>query len=274
MNTSRKLSNTRWRNVLVAVASGFVLLSFCRPCFAWGQEGHAIVALIAEHDMSHSALARARTLLGGATLDEVSHWADDYRTTHPETAPWHHIFIPLADSRIDMTRECPDDNCVVGKIEEFLAVLRNPKATRTEKADALKFVIHFIGDMHQPLHDGEADDNGGTARRVVFEDHPNTLHHVWDIDLLEQINRNAEAFAAQLESRITQQDRGEWIKGSVADWALQGHRLAQTVCYKGLGSGRPPTITSAYEHKAYPVIEIQLEKGGVRLAYLLDEALK
>jgi len=242
--------------------------------FGWGHEGHVVVALIAEHYMTPGALTRASDLLDGATIDSVASWADDYRRDHRETGPWHYINIPLADSRIDMARECPNGECVIGKTEQFLAVLREPKADRAARAQALKYVVHFVGDLHQPLHDEDNGDSGGNGRHVVFEGHPDSLHWMWDTGLLERVNRNAGALAADLESRITPRDRTEWTKGTIEDWVMEGHRLAQTVVYGDLGSENPAVIGPAYQGQADQVIELQLEKAGVRLAYLLDAALK
>jgi hypothetical protein len=127
---------------------------------------------------------------------------------------------------------------------------------------------------HQPLHDEDNGDKGGNTRHVIFDGKPDNLHWIWDTGLLERINRNPEALAADLESKITPQDRAEWEKGSVEDWVLEGHRLAHSVAYGDLGNGDPAAITSAYEQQADPVIESQLEKAGVRLAYLLNENLR
>jgi hypothetical protein len=101
--------------------------------------------------------------------------------------------------------------------------------------------------MHQPLHDEDDGDRGGNGRHVVFEGHPHNLHWVWDTGLLEQINCNPETLAADLESRITPQDRAEWVKGTIEAWVMEGHRLAQTVAYGDLGRQNPAPITSAYE---------------------------
>jgi hypothetical protein len=129
-------------------------------------------------------------LLDGGTIDTVASWAGDYRRGHRETGPWHYIEIPLADSKIDLARECPNGDCVVVKTEQFLAVLKDPSADSANKAEALRFVIHSIGDMHQPLHDEDDGDKGGNARRVVFDGHPDNLHWVWDTGLLEDTNRS------------------------------------------------------------------------------------
>jgi len=257
------------RMASVTLAAALALLCPGRAVFGWGHEGHVVVALIAEYYMAPAALTKAGDLLDGATIDSVASWADDYRRDHRETVPWHYIDIPLAVRRIDLARECPNGDCVIAKTEQFLAVLRHPKADQATKADALKFVIHFVGDMHQPLHDEDDGDKGGNERHVMFDGRPDNLHWVWDTGLLDHINRKPEALAAELESTITPEDRAEWTKGTIEDWVIEGHRLAQTVAYGDLGSQNPTPITPTYE----PVIELQLQKAGVRLAYLLNAAL-
>ncbi|MGA2075412.1 MAG: S1/P1 nuclease [Terriglobia bacterium] len=172
------------------------------PGFPWGYEGHQVIALIAMKYMTADAQARAGDLLDGSAIDAVANWADDYRHDYRETGPWHYIDIPLADSKIDLARECPDGDCVIAKTQQFLAVLKDPKADKDAKAQALRFVIHFVGDLHQPLHDEDNGDKGGNTRYVVFERHPDDLRWIWDTGLLEHINRNPAAFAAELESRI------------------------------------------------------------------------
>jgi len=204
----------------------------------------------------------------------MASWADEYRHDHRETAPWHFIDIPLADSSIDLARECPNGQCVIAQTEHFLSVLRDPSADRAKKAEALRFVIHFVGDMHQPLHDQDNGDKGGNERHVILDGHPDNLHWVWDTGLIERIDRDPHALAAELQRRITDQDRATWVKGSIEDWVMEGHRLAQTVAYGDLGTENPAPITAAYEKEADPVVETQLGKAGVRLAYLLNEALR
>lgn len=106
---------------------------------------------------------------------------------------------------------------MIAKTEQFLAVLKGPNDEKHTKAPALKFVIRFVGDMHQPMHDEDNGDKGGNTRQVVFKGHPDSLHWVWDTGLLQHINRNPAAFAAKLESRITPQDQAEWQKGRIED---------------------------------------------------------
>jgi len=250
------------------------LVAIPQAGFAWGREGHEIIAIVAEHCMRPETAARMRELLGPESPEEASMWADEYRHDHRENGPWHYINIPLADSKIDMVRECPNSNCVIAKTEQFLAVLKDPNARKDAKAQTLKFVIHFVGDLHQPLHDEDNGDKGGNTRQVIFDGHADNLHWVWDTDLLQHITRNPAKFAAELESRITPQDQAEWQKGSIEDWVMEGHRLAQTVAYGDLSNENPVPITLEYERQAEPVIELQSEKAGVRLAQLLNDALR
>jgi hypothetical protein len=118
------------RKLLAALLEVLILMVAPPRAFGWGREGHEVIALIAEKNMTPAALERANAILGGASLEEVSSWADEYRRDHRETGPWHFINIPLSDSKIDMTRECPNDDCVIGKTEQFLAVLKDPRLTR------------------------------------------------------------------------------------------------------------------------------------------------
>ncbi|HEY6293872.1 MAG TPA: S1/P1 nuclease [Terriglobia bacterium] len=241
--------------------------------FGWGPEGHRVVVILAEQYMRSETLSRAKELLGSVSLEDASLWADEYAHSHPETGSWHYINIPLADSKIDLARECPNGACVVAKTEKFLAVLADPESSRASKAEALRFVIHFVGDLHQPLHCADDGDRGGNTRQVIFGGRPDNLHWVWDTGLLQHINGDERSFSRELQGRITDEEQESWKQGSVADWALEAHRLAQTAVYRPLGRKNPAVISSAYERQADPVVELQLERAGTRLAYVLDQNL-
>ncbi len=243
------------------------------PAYSWGSEGHRVIALIAERNLSSAALEQARVILGGESLEGVANWADQIKRERRYTARWHYIDIPLAASTIDIERECPRGACVLVKTEQYLAVLGNPRADQGAKAEALKFVVHFVGNMHQPLHCENDDDEGGNLLRVIWHGHPDELHWVWDSGLLEDINRTASSLAGELEGQITPQDKAAGDRGSLDDWVLQSHRLARSVAYRDLGDERPPVLGQRYEREVEPVVELQLERGGVRLAYLLDQRL-
>jgi hypothetical protein len=175
------------RDILVTVAYFAIILATPQGAFAWGREGHQIIVIVAEHHMRPETAARMRQLLAPATPEEAAVWADEYRHDHRDTGPWHFIDIPLADSKIDVARECLNASCVIAKTEQFLAVLKDPNAGKDTKAQALKFVIHFVGDLHQPLHDEDNGDKGGNTHYVIFDGHLDNLHWVWDTGLLQHI---------------------------------------------------------------------------------------
>jgi S1/P1 Nuclease len=131
-----------------------------------------------------------------------------------------------------------------------------------------------VGDLRQPLHDEDDHDKGGNTRHVIVDGYRDNLHWVWDTGLLRDINRHPAALAAELESRITPEEESQRDKGTIEDWVMEGHRLAQTIAYGDLGDQYPSRISAAYERQADPVIELQLEKAGVRLAYILNGTFK
>jgi hypothetical protein len=250
------------------------LLGVPNPTLAWGPEGHKVVAMIAEKYILHTALEKAQAILGGSSLEDVANWADEIRRGRRETAPWHYIDIPLDANAIDPARDCANDNCVTAQIVRFTAVLKDTNAGPTARQEALKFVVHFVGDLHQPLHDEDNHDKGGNQRIVVFFGRTENLHEVWDSGILDHDNSNPEKLATELERRITDSDKANWIHGTVEDWALEGHKIAQQIAYGNLPGGPTPDLGQAYEDAAAPVVEVQLEKAGIRLASILNEALE
>lgn len=251
-----------------------VFLLTAEAGLCWGPEGHRVVAIMAAQHLRPETAAQVQDLLGAEALEDASLWADQIaHSTRPETIPWHYIDIPLGDSRMDLRRECPNGQCVVAKSEEFLAVLGNPRADRESRQEALKFVVHFIADLHQPLHCEDHDDQGGNKQQVIFDGHPDNLHWVWDTGLVQELDRDPQALAARLEREITAQERSAWQAGSIADWVMESHRLAQSVAYRKAWSFGPAVIDRRYDERAEPVIKLQLERAAVRLAYLLNQDL-
>ena len=251
-----------------------LLLMSARAVFAWGPEGHEAVAILTERYLRPQTRAHVRELLGSESLENASLWADQIaHSTRPETAPWHYIDIPLGDSKIDLRTECPQGKCVLAKTDEFLAVLGNPRAGREMRSEALKFVVHFVADLHQPLHCEDDHDKGGNTLTVIFEGHPDNLHWVWDTGLVEEINRDPRALAAELGREVTLAERAAWQTGSIEAWVVESHRLAQTVAYRRSWMFGTPVLGREYDARAKAVVKVQLEKASVRLAFLLNRQL-
>jgi len=293
-----------WKGTAAVVFATTMLLS--GQARAWGPEGHAIVAEIAEARLTPAAKNQLAQLLAGddshAThLDQIASWADAVRPSRPESAPWHFVDTPLDQSQYDATRDCAGDNCVVQAIQKFVGVLRDRNAKPADRLEALKFVVHFVGDIHQPLH-CETDlskfpppegDRGGNNVHVSFLGHPTNLHSVWDGRIIEDVLQvelgphfqpDLQATAAEatkLNAAIPANDASAWAPDGLVDhldtatveWANNSHRAAQDA-YRRLPTHRPRGWEQAYEDAEWPVIEGQLQRAGVRLAKILNEALQ
>jgi hypothetical protein len=154
---------------------------------AWGVEGHQIIALIAVDRLTPVTRTEVASLLGGdarSKMEEASTWADYIRLTRPETAPWHYVNIELADGAYRPATQCPADNCVVAQIQKDVRILSNHQLTPAVRAEALRFLIHFVGDLHQPLHCSDNHDRGGNEVAVLIGAEQTNLHAVWDNDVV------------------------------------------------------------------------------------------
>jgi len=250
------------------------MLLVATSTLAWGPEGHRDVGAIAEKNLKPETLKAVRALFGPYdTLAANSVWADDIREENQVTGPWHYIDIPLSASSIDMNRDCRDGNCVIGKIHEFQAVLGNKAADLALRRDALKFLAHFVGDLHQPLHCEDNGDQGGNKVQVMFFGQPMNLHAVWDSGILHREKPYGLKLAAELNSRITPAEKAAWVRGSVEDWAMESHTLAVQIAYGKLPHENMPNLGDDYFNTALPVVELQIEKAGIRLASILNQAL-
>lgn len=264
------------RTALAAVLLMLLLPSVTR---AWGGDGHQIVCLIAEDRLTPAAKAGIHELLGkdvNISDAEIANWADQVRRERPETAPWHYVDIPFDAQSFDEKRDGRHGNNVIDKISDFEAVLKDSKTSKNDRAEALKFLVHFVGDIHQPLHCAERNkDKGGNTRLVFFLDQPKAmnLHQVWDTAILlhRKGNTRIAAYADKLGTEITQDQAAEWAKGTPTDWANESHALAVKVVYVGVpADGPPPKLDENYVETAGSVVDRQLERGGVRLATILN----
>ena len=291
------------------------------PAFGWWCEGHEVVALIAENHLSPSTRAAVDKLLTAYPVDTprfckdspndpmafASTWADDAKTIE-HTAFWHFEDIPLGLKKGDPEAYCepigPSSNgaqrpgCILSALRYAVNVIHSDKEPDNEKATALRYLIHFMGDLHQPLHTTTNNDRGGNCTPVQFFEDPKitNLHSVWDGMIfshdLAARDETLSQFAAELDQRFAA-DRAKWIKNAPQfdKWAWESHLLAQKVVYRDL-SPEPPTepydpkadcaaestkfgalhikIASEYQGEAAPVVEEQLAKAGYRLAAVLS----
>lgn len=266
----------RSRLKLTLILLPFAFLLQCFSLHAWDVTGHAIVAMVAEERLTPQTRAAIAALLEGQSIVEVASWPDQIR--NKQTAPWHYVNIEIEETRYDPDRHCPDRQCVVGQIERFRETLANTSINPEKRQKALKYLIHFVGDLHQPLHAGQNHDRGGNDVKVEFlgqsvnpsTKRPWNLHQVWDHGLLDQYAPNASDAAASVARWLASQEEGPLAAGTVADWAMESHNQARDHAYR---FGEDSRIGEDYLKQALPVVEVQLARAGVRLAHALNTCL-
>jgi hypothetical protein len=262
------------RSGLMRKAAAIVaLLAVCPYTLAWGPEGHRLVARIADTQLTPAAKAKIESILApGETIMSMASWADETRRARPETGPWHYIDIQITDKHLDMARDCPKGDCVIAKIAEFRKALADPNTPADARREALLFVVHFVGDMHQPLHCSDNHDKGGNDVKVMFFDRESNLHTVWDSGLIGRMEPEDELFATALAE--SGRHAHKWANGTVEDWANQIHKTAVKVVYGRLPKvPQPLPLSTTYERTADPLIRTEIAKAGARLARVLNESL-
>jgi nuclease S1 len=236
----------------------------------WSDEGHRLVARLAETRLTPRTAEAVRELLGGQSLADASLWADQIRGLRRETAPLHYVNIPLTANAYLPARDCPRGRCIIAAIESDERVLADASAPTAKRAEALRFLIHFIGDLHQPLHVSDDGDRGGNDRPVTFLGTSRNLHQVWDGELIQASGMNESQYYDHLRLMMASLDLSALERGSVADWAMEGHRIAAEHAYR-----IPPgnTLDQTYVETNLPLVDRSLIAAGVRLARVLNVAL-
>lgn len=253
-----------------------------RTAFAWGAEGHRIVALIAADQLTPTAKAQVNQLLGtddaAAGMMAVSTWADEIRRNRPNTAPWHFTDIPIGSAGYDAQRDCTRGQCSIAQIQTDERILADQQLLAPVRAEALRFLIHFIGDLHQPLHSSNHDDRGGNQIHVLLGKRHTNMHAVWDVDTVRALGRSPEEVARSLELQISATDKAAWSQGNAMDWANETFGVASRVIYANLqGSGdtaAPIILPQSYPRQQSAIAAVQIEKAGSRLASVLNRIFR
>jgi hypothetical protein len=264
--------------LLSAVGAAYLLLGLARPALAWGRMGHRASARLAESRLSPQARAIIRDLLEpGESLADASTWADENSREIRGSAGWHFVNVPVSAQHYD-PRDCRRGGCVVSKIAEFRGVLLDPHASRSRRRMALRFYVHLVQDLHQPMHVADRNDRGGNNLQLRYGRYDNTnLHQVWDSGLLYQGFRNEGELVRKLEDMARQTESGNWLKGRIEDWADESLEVGRRA-YLNPASNKilraGDSLGRDYERANLPLVTDRLARSGVRLASLLNELLK
>jgi hypothetical protein len=267
---------------------------------AWGAEGHQIVAQIARAYLTPAVLTKVDALLAGDTSNPLTPhdmaseavWADVYRGAgHKETVQWHFVNIEL--DKPDLASACfnfpslggraasegPADDCITDKITEFAKALSNPATSPQERITALRYVLHFVGDIHQPLHAADNHDRGGNCVQLALGG-PRTqnLHSYWDTGVVEALGTDPVATSRRLVAAIKPEQAKLWSSGGPKAWAAESFDVARRSVYTigskpGCDGGQGPIpLPAGYADAAKVVVTEQLQKAGIRLALVLNSA--
>jgi len=262
----------RLRPALFSLSIGYLLI--CQPTFGWWAEGHRIIAVIAEQRLNPKAgRAVAAILPAGQTLESVASWADDIREGREETAAWHYIDIPTTAVRGDWRPYCPETGCVMTALPKMIQLLGAKDVSRQQRDEALRFVVHLIADMHEPLHAGDRHDRGGNLTKVTFDGHRLKLHTLWDGKLMEAWFQRDPAAEASLLRGAPEKERAALAAGSIEDWVWQSQAAARDAVYGPLDRCQCSTLNEDYLRQAIPVLRLQLLRAGERLGRVLNETL-
>lgn len=260
----------------------FVLLltATAMPARAWDREGHRLTALVAEAYLTPATQEQVRSLLGKESLADAAPWADEYRQEHPETGPWHYDNIPASSAKYDRERDCPATretaspwrDCVTDRILFFEQRLGDAALDRQQRAQALKFLVHFVGDLHQPLHT-IGDARGGNDLHVkVFGSQCRggtcNLHEVWDTELVEERGLSEKKHLALLLADIQQNHWERFAAGDAVSWTNESHRLGQRALVRD-----GVVLPREYMTEEEKIADGELAVGGLRLAHVLNRLL-
>jgi hypothetical protein len=248
----------------VAVPLVLVLLVCPGAARAWGPNGHRVVGWIAESHLSEGALAAVRELMGPESLARAATWPDEIRSdpSWRRADPWHYISIDDAETLETTARAEGGD--VLEAMARFEAVLRDPQAAREDRVEALRFLVHFVGDVHQPLHVGRRADRGGNEILVLWFGEPTNLHSVWDGRMIESEELSFTELARFID-HPTPEEVAAWRAGGYREWIAESFALRSEVY--DLGDRR---LGYGYAYEKLPIVRRRLVQAGVRLAGLLE----
>ena len=265
---------------LTNAALSLVLLAGISPAgaLAWGNDGHKIVCEIAFQNLTPEAKLMTDGLVRGSgyqSFSESCTWADKVRRDRRETAGWHFVNVPPDQRAVAFNRDCgPPRRCAIWAIRGSHQTLANRSSSPKKRREALFFVSHFVGDIHQPLHVSHSRDRGGNSLNVNFLGRKTNLHTVWDSRILVAAGFRSRGGVARL-LRITPWQRRGWSTYDLVGWANESLFRARRFAYRDVGGREIKTghqLGGTYLRRRKGVVGLGLQQGGVRLAFLLNEA--
>ena len=254
---------------LVLVITGSLSVITC----AWGPDGHRVGGEIAWQYLSPEVQSKVTRLLavkGESDLAEAGTWADRMRgdSHYDWAAPLHYINLPATWTDYERSRDCPQQGCILEAIHSYRQQLADPSLGDEARAEALLFLVHFIEDVHQPMHTGLREDRGGNDVEVQFFGFTTNLHALWDVFLPAGFIGDWQQFAQAQPGEISEGLRAQWLNSTPEQWARESHQLAHANAYP-----KQRMLGEAYYLKNRQVVALRLQQAGVRLAGVISDAL-
>lgn len=256
------------RIVLFLLVIVFSVNTFANDEFFWGQTGHRVVGEIAYKNLTKKAKKNLEKLLTSEGLAMISTYADEIKSDrkYDKYKPWHYVNFKDGDTYAT-SKKNPKGDLITG-IAKCKEVILNPNSSREDKIFYLKLLVHLVGDLHQPLHIGRAEDRGGNAIKVKwFWSSKTNLHSVWDTKMIESYNMTYSELSSNL-NKFSKKQIDAIQKGSVLDWVNETRVLTMKV-YNSAKEGQNLNYRYMYDH--FDTVKKQLQKGGLRLAKVLNE---
>lgn len=255
------------KNLLLITALVLSSISFAAEG-DWGKTGHRATGEVAEGYLTKKAKQKINELLSGQSLAFVSTYGDDIKSDpeYRKYGPWHYVNLEPGETQYTKEKANPSGDLVQG-IKTSIRVLKDPKASQEEKAFYLKMLVHFMGDLHQPLHTGRGEDKGGNDIQVRWFGKGSNLHRVWDSEMINDFQMSFTELAANTD-RLSKKEVNKIKEGSVMDWMYESKNLSKRV-YESVEIGEK--LGYEYMYEWFPVVHDQLQKGGIRLAKVLND---
>ena len=233
----------------------------------YGQTGHRVIGQLAERYLSAQAKTEIKAILGNETLAEVSNYCDEQRSNPDHfwqkvAGPYHYMTIP--DGETYHIGDAPEQGDAITALEMYTEQLKSSKSTLAERQLALKFIVHIIGDLHQPLHVGNGKDRGGNNTRLEFFYEPTNLHRVWDSGIIDKQTLSYTEWVDWLGTKITDKELNAWSSIEPLDWAKESQEIRM-----GIYPGKDK-VSWSYNYQHLPTIKLRLSQGSVRLALYLN----
>lgn len=245
-------------------AAAVALAAVPTPALAWGKTGHRVVATIADGHLSGLARAHIHEILGVESLPEAANWPDEMRSDpdafwQKTSSPWH--YVTVGGISYD---QAPPEGDAYGALRFFRSMVLDPKTSPEHRQLALRFIVHIVGDLHQPLHNGRPGDRGGNNVKVKWFGRDTNLHAVWDTAMIEETGYSFTEYSERLNRHTSSEDVIAWWNPKPTDWIAESVQLRERIYPEGTDLGYD------YIYRHTPTVELRLKQGGVRLAAYLN----